>query len=457
MSSTIPQKITAKFEARTPVSREMNTAANNFMPGGDTRTTTFYAPYPAYMDYGEGCYLQDRDGNRYIDFLNNYTTLIHGHAHPPTVEVVNERTRRGVVLGAPVAEQYELAELLCDRVPSIEQVRFNNSGTEATMMAMRAARAYTGKDIIIKMDGGYHGHHDFAAINVIPDFAATDLPKVTPSWPGIPACTTQAMLIAPFNDLGAVERLFQKHEGQIAAIITEPLLGAGGAILPRPGYLQGLRDLADKYDALLIFDEIITFRLGLGGLQKIEGVTPDLTTLGKIIGGGFPVGVFGGKKEIMAPFDPRHPKNIYHGGTFCGQPVTMAAGVVTLEHYRQPEMDYINALGERLAEGINKAFEEAELVGRAGGRGSVVQIHWTHEHANTSKEAILAMAGARDLPQLLHLSLLNRGIFLAPRGLLSVSTVMTEDEINLTTEAVADSLRELKPYAAEAAPHLLVA
>jgi glutamate-1-semialdehyde 2,1-aminomutase len=363
----------------------------------------------------------------------------------------------GTVFGAPARVQIKLAEMICERVPGIEHVRFNNSGTEATMMAMRAARAFTGRDIIIKMDGGYHGHHDFAAINVKPDFAAKDLPTVSATWPGIPACVLSGMLVAPFNNLAAVERLLQLYGDQVAAIITEPMLGAGGGIAPQPGFLAGLRDLADKYGALLIFDEIITFRLSLGGYQRLAGVIPDLTTLGKIIGGGFPIGAFGGRKEIMAPFDPTHPRNIYHGGTFCGHPVAMAAGAATLEHFGQPEIERINALGERLCTGITEAFRAADLRGRGRGAGSIVQVQWTEEEATASAPALLAMGRAGDLPRLLHLELLNRGIFLAPRGLFCISTAMGEAEVDRAISTVAEVLQLLRPHAARVAPHLVEA
>jgi glutamate-1-semialdehyde 2,1-aminomutase len=455
MSSQITQQIIARYESRLSRSRTMDGTAKNYLPGGDTRSTTYILPYPAYMERGEGCYLYDVDGNRYIDFLNNYTSLIHGHGNPAVLAAAEAQMRRGTVFGAPAAAQSELAAMICDRVPGIERVRFNNSGTEATMMAMRAARAYTGKDLIVKMDGGYHGHHDFAGINVKPDFAATDLPTASVTWDGIPACVLEGMRIAPFNDLAATERVLQANQGLVAAIIVEPMMGAGGAIAPLPGYLEGMRALADKYGVLLIFDEIITFRLGLGGYQRISGVLPDLTCLGKIIGGGFPVGAFGGKQAVMARFDPAHPQTIYHGGTFCGHPVTMAAGIANLKLYGEPEIARINALGQRLAAGVDRAFVAAGLRGRASGYGSLVQVHWTDQVAVNSKQALLAMGRAKDLPRLLHLELMNRGIFCATRGLFSVSTPMTEAEIDQAAEAIAGTLQLLKPHAAEVAPHLV--
>jgi glutamate-1-semialdehyde 2,1-aminomutase len=456
MPDHIAQEIIARYESRLSRSHAMDATAKHVLPGGDTRSTTYILPYPAYMERGEGCYLYDVDGNRYIDFLNNYTSLIHGHCHPAVIAAAEAQMRCGTVFGAPAAAQYELAEIICDRVPGIERVRFNNSGTEATMMAMRAARAYTGKDLIIKMDGGYHGHHDFAGVNVKPDFAATDMPSASITWDGIPACVLDGMRVVPFNDLTAAERVLQANQGQVAAIIVEPMMGAGGAIGPLPGYLEGLRSLADKHGVLLIFDEIITFRVDLGGYQRICGVIPDLTCLGKIIGGGFPVGAFGGKQEIMARFDPAHPQTMYHGGTFCGHAVTMAAGVANLKLYGEPEIARINALGERLAAGVNRAFAGAGLRGRASGYGSLVQVHWTDQVATNSKQALLAMGRARDLPRLLHLELMNRGVFCATRGLFSVSTPMTEAEIDRAAEAVAGTLQLLKPHAAEVAPHLVV-
>jgi len=456
MSTTIPEEITRRFIERTPVSRKLNETACNFLPGGDTRTTTFYGPYPAYMEKGNGFMLFDRDGNAYLDFLSNYTSLVHGHAHEPTVTAIIERARKGTVLGAPVEEQFRLAELICGRVPGVDLLRFNNSGTEATMMAMRAARAYTGKEVIIKMDGGYHGHHDFTGVNVSPDLNGTDQPKPVVSWPGVPSCVTQAMVPAVFNDLGSVERLLKVYSGKVAAIITEPVLGAGGAITPTPGFLQGLRSLADAYNVLLIFDEIITFRLATGGYQEIVGVKPDMTCFGKIIGGGLPVGAFGGRRDIMAAFDPKSAKNIYHGGTFCGSPITMAAGLATMREYGKNEVSKINALGTRMASGITSAFKAAGISGQACGYGSICQIHWTLDPIVNSRESMTVMSKAGQLPKLLHLELLNRGVFSASRGMFVVSTKMGEAQIDALVTAVSGALEMLKPHIAEVAPQLLL-
>jgi len=455
MANNVSQIVTERYLSRTKQSRENDTRAKRSLPGGDTRTSTYFGPYPTYMERGEGCYLYDCDGNRYIDFLNNYTSLIHGHAFPPIVEAAGAQLIKGTVFGSPGVVQAELAEIICDRVPSMDLVRFANSGTEATLMAMRAARAFTGKDVIVKMDGGYHGEHDFVGVNFIPDFEAQDLPSVKISWPGVPACVREGMLVTRFNDLEATERILKEHRDQIAAVIMEPMLGAGGAIAPKPGYLKGMRKLTEEYGVLLIFDEIITFRLSPGGVQLVEGIRPDLTALGKIIGGGFAVGAFGGRRDIMEHFSPGHPQNIYHAGTFNGLNITMAAGVAAMRHYNQPEIDHINRLGEKMAAGFDRAFKKVGIRGQASGLGSALQIRWTDQEVTTPNQSILSGVRAGRLPSLLHLELLNRGVFAAARGLFCISTPMTEAEVNYASEALEGALELLKPLAAEEAPHLI--
>ncbi|MFZ5918224.1 MAG: aspartate aminotransferase family protein [Chloroflexota bacterium] len=456
MTTNVEQTIYERYFSRTGQSRQQDARARQFMPGGDTRTSTYFGPYPSYMERGEGCHLYDCDGNQYIDFLNNYTSLIHGHNHPAVVAATYAQLALGTAFASAARVQADLAQIICERVPSIDLVRFTNSGTEATLMAMRTARAYTGKDIIIKMDGGYHGTHDFAEINVMADYQAQDRPRVQIGSPGVPACILDAMRVTRFNDLALTEELLKENEGRVAAVIMEPVLGASGGIPPAPGYLEGMRALTEKYGVLLIFDEIITFRVSLGGMQKLHGVTPDLTALGKIIGGGFAVGAFGGKKEIMERYTPGHPQMIVHAGTFNGHNVTMAAGIATLENYDQAAVDRINGLGDRLRDGFNEAFRAAGIKGRSYGFGSLVMVHWTDNPISTPKDVILSMGAAGDLPRLLHLEMMNRGIFAASRGMYAISTAMTETEIDRAVEAFEATLRLLKPYAAEAAPHLVV-
>jgi glutamate-1-semialdehyde 2,1-aminomutase len=454
-SQTAAQAIVGRYLGRTPRSQARDAQAKKYLPGGDTRSSTYFFPYPAYMERGEGFYLYDCDGNRYVDFLNNYSSLVHGHAYLPILEAVEAQLSRGVVHGAPCAAQVELAEILCGRLPSVQAIRFTNSGTEATMMAMRAARALSGKDAILKMDGGFHGTHDFAEVNVRPDMEAQGLPTARREGVGVPACVLEDTMVAPFNDLDAVEALLRAHGDRIAAVIVEPMPHAGGSIPPGAGYLQGLRQLADRYGVLLIFDEIVTFRLSTGGLQALEEVEPDLTTLGKIIGGGFPVGAFGGRRECMQWFDPAQPHGIGHSGTFNGNSVTMVAGVTALQNLDQVAIDRINGLGVKLRKGFTQAFRDTGLKGQATGIGSLLQVHWGDGPIRSSREVFLGAASAGELPKLLHLELMNRGIFAASRGAFNVSSPMGEAEIDLAIGAFRATLEVLRPYVVQETPHLV--
>ena len=451
--------IEERYRQKTPKSAEHNARARHRLPGGDTRTATYYRPYPANMVRGRGCRLYDADGNEYIDMLNNYTSLIHGHAHPRVMEAVRAQLENGSVFGSATEIQYLHAEHLCGRLPSLELVRYGNSGTEGTLFAMRAARAFSGKEMFIKMDGGYHGSHDFIEVNVSPGSGSEPGEGRLPARHverGAPKSVLNDMLVAPFNDLDAVESLLKKYENKIAAVLLEPMLGARGMVPPQDGYLKDLRELTERHGVLLIFDEVITFRISTGGMQQSDGVTPDLTALGKIIGGGFPVGAFGGRKDIMALFDPNRPNAVFHSGTFNGSDVIMAAGLANLEIYDQDAVDRVNALGEKLRNGINRAFENAGMTGQATGRGSLAQIHWRLGRINNAKDAMEGMLMAGDLPLYLHLELMNRGFYSAPRGMLVISTPMDEAVIDSFLGEFAGALEVVKPYVAEKAQHLLV-
>jgi glutamate-1-semialdehyde 2,1-aminomutase len=281
---------------------------------------------PLFIERGEGAYIFDVDGNRYVDFVMSWGPLILGHAHPMVVEAIRQQAALGTSFGAPTELETDLAKLIIARMPSIEMLRFVNSGTEATMSALRLARAVTGRDKIIKFEGCYHGHADFLLVKAGSGVATLGLPDS----PGVPHGTTQDTLTAPFNDLDSVKALFGQFSGQIAAVIVEPVAGNMGLVPPVDGFLQGLRDLTSQNDALLIFDEVMTgFRVALGGAQELFGVMPDLTALGKVIGGGLPVGAYGGAKHIMENVAPAG--TMYQAGTLSGNPLAMAAGLVTLQ------------------------------------------------------------------------------------------------------------------------------
>jgi len=456
----ICRDIELRYRQKTVKSGEHAARAKQRLPGGDTRTATAYTPYPTYMTKGRGCYLYDVDGNEYIDMLNNYTSLIHGHAHPKIIKAVQSQMQKGSVLGSASEIQYRHAEHLCTRVPSMEMVRYGNSGTEGTLFAMRAARAFTGKSMFIKMDGGYHGSHDFIEVNVFPGSGrgpdADGLPARQVE-PGAPKSVLEDMRVVSFNDLNAVEMILKKCAGKIAAIMLEPMLGALGMVPPQPGYLKALKELTERHGVLLIFDEVITFRISTGGIQKSAGVLPDLTALGKIIGGGLPVGAFGGRKDIMTLFDPNRPNPIFHSGTFNGADVIMAAGLTALELYDQAALEKVNTLGEKLRNGVTDAFKKKGIAGQATGLGSLGQIHWRMGEITNAMDTIEGMSKAGDLIRFVHLELMNRGFYCAKRGMLVISTAMDDTTVDKFLEAFGETLDLLKPYVVEKAPHLLVA
>ncbi len=429
-------------------------AKNNF-PGGDTRSATYFNPFPLYMEKGKGSRLTDCDGNVYLDLLNNYSSLIHGHAQGDVLLQAQQQLKRGSVFGAPSEERIWHASHLRQRIPSLEWLRYCNSGTEATMFALRTARAFTGRDKIIKVDGGYHGTHDFVEVSVHAAFEKAEVTASRLNSRGVPACVLQNVLVAPFNNLAAMASVMAENEGQIAAIIVEPMLGAGGVVPAADNYLRGLRELADKYGALLIFDEVITFRLSSGGMQETENVKPDLTALGKIIGGGFAVGAFGGRREIMEVFNPENSDSISHSGTFNGNHVTMGAGLVTLELYDSAAVTRLNKMGERMRNGFSGAFTSNGIKAQVTGIGSVIGVHWTDEIIVNGGDVVRGAKKSGNLSQLLHLELLNQGIFSSSRGMYILSTPMAEEDVDSAVDIFERTLKLLIPCVAEKAPHLL--
>ncbi|MBW2368127.1 MAG: aminotransferase class III-fold pyridoxal phosphate-dependent enzyme, partial [Deltaproteobacteria bacterium] len=379
---------------------------------------------------------------------NNMTALVNGHAHPYVVEALQKQLSKGTVHGFPVETNYKLAEMICNRVPSIDSLRFTNTGSEATLFAMRAARGFTGKEKFIKIDGGYHGNHDYAQVNLFPDMATKGLPRPYVAK-GIPTGVVKDMLVTPFNDLDTTEKLLKENKGKVAAIMLEPVLGTGGGVAGEEGYLKGLRQLADQYEVLLIFDEIITFRVHEGGWQTQVGVKPDLTTLGKVIGGGFPIGAFGGRKDIMDIFDPTRPESITHSGTFTANAMTMTAGLAGLEIYSQKEIDRINTLGEQLTVGMEKALADTGTVGHVTGNGSLAVLYFTDQEMKNARDVVLGFMRYGELMRFCHLEMMNRGVYFLHRGMFSLCTPMIEAEINKTVAIFKETLEMLKPLAEE--------
>ena len=458
-------EITARYHTKTPKSKDLHRKATNFLPGGDTRLATYFRPYPTYIVRGDGCHVFDVDGNMYLDFLNNYTQQILGHNHPKVKQVVAKQLEFGTIFGSPHAQQIKLAELLCRRAPSFDKIRFCNSGTEATMFAIKAARAYTGKNKIIKIEGMYHGTHDLVEASVFPPLSEAGdprFPKVVPYNSGIPENTFQNVLVVPWNDQEALKQTVTHHRDDVAAVIMEPIMTAAGIISATQDYLEFAREITEIEGIVLIFDEIVTFRLAPGGAQQLYGVTPDLTTIGKFIGGGFPIGAFGGKKEIMSIFSPSADifssgvGKVKHSGTFNGHPVIMSAGLATMNELTPEEIKRINSLGDLFREKLNReVFDALRIKAHAKGVGSLSCIHYTLDKIGNYRDARRASDQAGNLPALVHLELINNGIWIAERGEIALSTPMTEKNITDAVNTYKKTFTLLRTAIEDDMPHLI--
>ncbi|CCK79980.1 aspartate aminotransferase family protein [Desulfobacula toluolica] len=440
----IEKKIEDAYKEKFPVSKERHEQLINYIPGGATRSLSYFKPYPIHIDYGQGAYVYTHEGHKLLDVTNAYGAIVHGHGDPDVVRAVRDGIAKGSQYSTPTDGQYKLAKLLCERVPGFDKVRFLNSGTEATLFVMRTARAYTGKDKILKMIGGFHGTHDSVA-------ASTKKNVITA---GIPEGMTEAILEVPFNDFDALEKTVKENASELAAVIMEPFLGAGGVVLPKPGYLEHVRKVTSDNNVLLIFDEIFSYRVNTGGCQKLFGVIPDLTTVGKVVGGGLPIGVFGGKEEIMNIFCHENTeKPLYHSGTFNGYETVMQAGYAALSKYDEAAVAYVNKLGDQFKNGLLESFKANRLNIQANQIGSLLNIHFVNEPITNADQVLKS---EEQLHRLMHLSLLNKGIFTIPRGLFILSTAITEEEIDLLVNKIDETLKELLPLIEEKYNHLLL-
>jgi len=449
------EQVKAKYAAVRPKSHALHLEACKYMPGGDTRTATFFLPFPNFIEKGEGAYMYDVDGHKLLDFQNNYTSLIHGHSHQPTVEAVQRQIALGSAYTAPFEKQIQLANLLVDRYPSIDLIRFCNSGTEANMHALRIARAYTGKAKLVKTEGGYHGTTDVFEASVDPNIkkaGTLDQIKVIPESRGVSANALKDVLVVPFNDIERTRKMIEEHHEEIACVIIEPIMGSAGQITPEIEYLQFLRKITEEYNIVLIFDEVVTGRLSTGGAQKYYGVTPDLTTLGKIIGGGVPVGAFGGKREIMEMYDPRE-KKMYHSGTFNGNAVTMAAGLATMTAFDEAAVAHIEGLGDAFKAGVEDIYKRLGLGMQILGAGSLYNLLFTNKEVKNYRDVASAH---EELNKVLYLDLLTRGVFNAERGMFCMSTPMTMDDIGFALETLEAAMKDLLPAIEAEAPELIL-
>ncbi len=449
---------TARYEDWSKRSGELIEEARRFLPGGDTRISAHFAPHPLFIERASGCRLIDADGHELLDFMNNFTSLIHGHAHPDVVAAIQAQSEKGTAYAATSLNQIELAELIAERVPSIEQLRFTSSGTEGTLMAIRCARAATGRQKIMKMEGGYHGSYELAEVSLVPlpqGRGSLDEPASQPIDASFPDSVLNDTVICPYNEPERAAALIGAHAAELAAVIVEPVLGSMGMVPATTEFLATLRRETERHGIVLIFDEVITLRLGIGGAQQVHGVIPDLTCMGKIIGGGLPVGGVGGKRELMQLFSPDREQPVMHASTFSGNALTMAAGLAAMRAFDAAEVERINGLGARLREGFNQAFDQSGLRGYAIGQGSLTNVLLGGRLPHDSRDSLGGMIEAGHVPRLLHLSMLRRGVMSASRLMFCTSTAMGEAEVEQAVTAFNETLAELRPYVEAERPALL--
>jgi glutamate-1-semialdehyde 2,1-aminomutase len=403
-----------EYRARTPGSAAAFQRSAAVLPGGETRLVTYYPPYPVILTEGHGPRLYDVDGTEYLDLVNNYTSLVHGNAYPPAVEAAAAVLSSGSVFPSPHELQWELAELLISRIPTVERVRFTNSGTEASVLAARLARRATGRTRLLLFDGAYHGS--------APPLLADDLDVVT----------------VPYNDLDAALKALT---ADIAAVFAEPFLGAGGVIPAEPDFLRAVAARARSRGALFVLDEVQSLRGGVGGEQGRLGLRPDLTVLGKVIGGGMPIGAIGGSEDLMRLTAATTDRNLAHSGTFNGHLTAAAAGAVTLRHLDAPAIDRLNMAAHRLADAITKAAAEAGIPASVTRAGSILNVHLTRTAPVNAEQA--RTAAATPLLAALHLALLLDGVYTTPRGMINLSTALDADNLERAAQAYAHAFRRL--------------
>ncbi len=425
------------------------------LPGGNSRHTVFFPPYPLYAVRAEGARVWDADGVARLDLINNYSALIHGHNHPEVVEAIIAQAQRLLSVAMPTEEEVILAELVCDRLPGVEQVRFTNSGTEGVMFTFKVARAHTGRAKIAKIEGAYHGSDDTASVSVAPDPAlwgeARAPASVAPAGasPGVAG----DVIVLPMNQVEIGRAILREHADTLAGVILDPLVKNLGYEPASGEFLAMLREETTRAGALLIFDEVYSFRLGFNGAQGAVGVTPDLTALGKIIGGGLPVGAVGGRADIMTPlFDPRHGRpRLAHGGTFNANPMTAAAGAAAMRLYDRAAFDRLSELGERLRRGLREAIKIAGVPATVKGAASMTSLFHIEEETRTYRDVAAAMKAhpeARARAEQFFHYLLDNGVMIGASGFFVLSTALTETDIDQVSDVALKGLRVLDKVAA---------
>lgn len=431
-------------------SKDIYTDAIKVLPGGVSRNTILRKPYPNYVEKAKGCYVTDIEGNKRIDFANNMAALIHGHAHAAIVEAVTEQLKRGTAYTLASETEVRFAEHLISRADSLEKIRFVNSGTEAVMAMIKASRAFTGRPKIAKSEGAYHGTYDFAEVSQIvgPDnWGNIDQPNSVPLVHGTPKGVTDNVIIFPYNDIERTLAILDKNASEIAAVLIDPIPHRVGLLQASPEYIEAIYNWTRRNDALLIFDEVITLRANYGGAQQEYKVKPDLTAMGKIIGGGFPVGAFGGRADIMTLLDPTTPEKLKfpHSGTFSANPITMTAGFIAMNLYDEKAVKDLNALTQIAKDQINEAIKIADVPVSVTGSASMFRIHLKPFGPTTYREAHQTPEEVALIVKLLDYLFHRENIMTINTCAFMFSTVITQNEVDRLSGGLLNAFKHLKP------------
>jgi glutamate-1-semialdehyde 2,1-aminomutase len=460
-SSSAIERILTRYLDQTSKSRSLWETAKEKLPSGSSRTSIFYAPYPCYAKTASGSRIVDEDGNERIDFCFNFTSLILGHQHPAVKKAVLSQLDKGTVFGAPTELEIEHAEAIEKRMPSLDKVRYTVTGTEACMFAIRLARAFTKRKMIAKFEGGYHGTSESASVSVHPPILETETKSAylapMPDTEGLPQETLENSIVLPFNNFEETESALRKNRAHLACIVIEPVMRG---IAPLPGFLQSIRELADALDLVLIFDEVITgFRISMGGAQEKYSVKPDLTTMGKIIGGGFPVGAIGGREEIMSlmahqgvEFPGLRGPRVPHAGTFNAHPIMLAAGIATMKELTPETYSKLDETGEQIRKGLVKIVSDLGIRAQITGIGSLFNVDFTDKQVIDYRSSHTADSTLRCC---FDLDMLNRGVFLPPQHFGCTSTVTSYKDAKATLDEMSQSLQTLIPIIRERRPQLI--
>lgn len=429
-------------------SKEIFQKACEVLPGGISRNTVFREPFPDYVQSASGCYITDIDGIKRIDFASNMASLIHGHAHPAIVDAVIEQLRKGTAYTMATEIEAKFAELLCKRVDSFERVRFMNSGTEAVMAMIKLSRAFTGKPKIAKAEGAYHGTYDFAEVSQTanPDnWGDINFPNSVPVVKGTPKSVLDEVVIFPYNDIERTINILNRFSDQIACVIIDPVPHRVGLVKGNSDYIEAIYKWTREHNSLLVFDEVVTFRVGYGGAQEMYSVKPDLTALGKIIGGGFPVGALAGRADIMEMMNPRFGKPAFpHSGTFSANPITMTAGYTAMKLFDEKAVSDINSLTQKAIAQIEESIKIADVPVSITGAGSMFRIHLKQNSPKTYREAFQSKEVQKVLKNLLDYLYNKEHLLLVNTCTCMFSTAITQKEVDILSDAFLRAFRDLK-------------